>query len=150
MKLYNSGLGTSGTGNPSLENQEYENTISDIQKDLLTAELDANGVKYNKDDIVFIAKGLNGKTVWLETGNTKAGLQHILDAHEKDFNNKGIPTNEIPNLLLKALTKGKDTGKIQGRAPGRPIYEVDYNGNTIHVAITVASNGFIVGANPCD
>ena len=36
----------------------------------------------------------------------------------------------------------------QGRGTGRPIYEFVYNGEVRQVAITVGSNGFIVGANP--
>lgn len=149
MKTSNSGLGDIGT-EPTLENSVYENTVNEIQKELLISELDAKGIKYTKADIVFIVKDKKGRIVWLEKGNTKAGLQHILDAHEKDFSNKGISKNEIPYLLLKALSEGKDTGKIQGRFPGRPIYEVKFHGNVFSVAITVSSNGFIVGANPCN
>lgn len=148
MKTYNSGLGTSGTGTPSLENNVYESIVSDIQRDLLTSELEQNGIKFTKEDIVFIAKDKTGKTVFLEKGNTSAGLQHILDRHEKDFINKGLKREDIPKVIMKALTSGTNTGRVQGRSPGRPIYEVEYNGTVYDIAITVGSNGFIVGANP--
>ena len=36
----------------------------------------------------------------------------------------------------------------QGKGTGRPIYEVNYKGSTQRVAVTVGSNGYIVGANP--
>lgn len=148
MKTYNSGLGTVGSGSPSLENNVYESIVSEIQRDLLISELEQNGIKFTKEDIVFIAKDKTGKTVFLEKGNGSAGLQHILDRHEKDFLNKGLERNDIPKIIMKALTSGTKTGKTQGRAPGRPIYVVEYNGTVYNIAITVGSNGFIVGANP--
>lgn len=44
-------------------------------------------------------------------------------------------------------SKGHIVG-YQGKGTGRPIYEVDYNGTKRRVAVTVGSNGYIVGANP--
>lgn len=148
MKTYNSGLGTTGSGSCTLENNVYESIVSEIQRDLLISELEQNGIKFTKEDIVFIAKDKTGKTVFLEKGNGAAGLQHILDRHEKDFLNKGLERNDIPEIIMQALISGTKTGKTQGRPPGRPIYEVKYNGTVYNIAITVGSNGFIVGANP--
>ncbi|MDY3521489.1 hypothetical protein JSO54_02760 [Riemerella anatipestifer] len=36
----------------------------------------------------------------------------------------------------------------QGSGTGRPIYELIYKGTKQKVAITIGSNGFVVGANP--
>lgn len=36
----------------------------------------------------------------------------------------------------------------QGRGQGRPIYEFTYEGTTRRIAITIGSNGYVVGANP--
>ncbi|GGE06414.1 hypothetical protein GCM10011571_04430 [Marinithermofilum abyssi] len=55
---------------------------------------------------------------------------------------KGIKSNETPDLLMEALSKGEVVG-YQGRGTGRPIYGVVFNGRKQRVAITV-----IVGANP--
>ena len=76
-----------------------------------------------------------------------SGLLHILDAHESDFNNKGISTEDIADFVLTAVSKGKIIG-YQGKGTGRPIYQVEYYGKTYKVAVTVGSNGYIVGANP--
>jgi hypothetical protein len=53
----------------------------------------------------------------------------------------------VPGFIMDAVTQGKVVG-YQGRGTGRPIYELDYNGSTQRGAVTVGSNGFIVGANP--
>ena len=116
----------------------------------LISEVQANGDKINPDDVVGIAKDKSGKIIWLEKGSLNgkpSGLLHILDAHESDFNNKGISTEDIADFVLTAVSKGKIIG-YQGKGTGRPIYQVEYYGKTYKVAVTVGSNGYIVGANP--
>ena len=61
--------------------------------------------------------------------------------------NKGVPEDKIEELIMESLTNGKVIG-YQGRGTGRLIYEVVFEGKTYDTAITVGSNGFIVGANP--
>jgi hypothetical protein len=112
----------------------------------LLDELASSGVKYSPDDVLAVTKTGNGKLAWLETGNSKAGMQHILN-HADDFAKKGIQQDQILDLVMESLTNGKIVG-YQGRGTGRPIYEVMFNGNKHHTAITVGGNGFIVGANP--
>ena len=116
----------------------------------LIAEVQANGDKINPSDVIGIMKNKDGKIVWLEKGhlgNNPSGLAHILDAHESNFNDKGIKTCDIPDFILSAVSEGKIVG-YQGKGTGRPIYEIEYNGETQLVAVTVGSNGYIVGANP--
>ena len=113
----------------------------------LLDELANSGVKYNPDDVVAVTKTADGKLTWLENGSDTAGLNHIIKEHGTDFANKGISQEEIPNYITQALNEGKVVG-YQGRGTGRPIYEFSYIGTTQRVAITVGSNGFIVGANP--
>lgn len=48
---------------------------------------------------------------------------------------------------MSAVTAGKLVG-YQGSGTGCPIYEVVVNGQTQQIAVTVSSNGYIVGANP--
>ncbi|MDR1914445.1 MAG: hypothetical protein LBQ68_08210, partial [Clostridiales bacterium] len=60
------------------------------------------------------------------------------------FLQNGIPSNQIPKLLINTLSNGK----IVGYQRTRPIYEIVFNGETQRVAISVGTNGFIVGANP--
>ena len=48
---------------------------------------------------------------------------------------------------MTAVKHGSIVG-YQGRGFGRPIYEFKYEGITRRIAITIGSNGYIVGANP--
>lgn len=83
----------------------------------------------------------------METGNSSAGLEHITGRHADDFRNIDVSSDQIPDLVISALTRGEVVG-YQGSGNGRTIYEVNYGGKPVRVAITVGSNGFIVGANP--
>ena len=105
-------------------------------------QLKNSGVKYNSKDLIRLTKK-DGKFIWLETGNSKAGLEHIMK-HAEEFATKGIPKNKISDFIMYAIKNGKVIG-VQGT---RPIYEVTYNGTIYRVAISIGSNGFIVGANP--
>lgn len=51
------------------------------------------------------------------------------------------------DIILSAVAQGKIVG-YQGIKSDRPIYEVSYLGETYTIAITVGSNGYIVGVNP--
>ncbi len=112
----------------------------------LLDELASSGAKYSPENVLAVTKTADGKLVWLEIGNSKAGMQNILD-HADDLANKGIQQNQIQDLVMESLTNGKVVGH-QGRGTGRPIYEVTFEGKTYHNAVTVGDNGFIVGANP--
>ena len=114
------------------------------QQTKLVGELTANGIKFNPNNVVAITKTADGKIVWLETGNTKAGLNHIIERHGQEFLKKGISEPEIPNYLMTAVKNGQ----IVGMQRTRPIYEFTYNGTKHRVAIDIGNNGFIVGANP--
>ncbi|MCL1976205.1 MAG: hypothetical protein FWG61_08605 [Firmicutes bacterium] len=105
-------------------------------------ELAQSGVKYTPEDVIAITKTSEGMLVWLEKGGSNAGLEHIMN-HAGEFISKGIPTEKIPDFLIKAVSEGKVVG-MQGT---RPIYEVVYNGQLQRVAITIGENGYIVGAN---
>ncbi|MBQ3424530.1 MAG: hypothetical protein IJH38_04950 [Clostridia bacterium] len=100
--------------------------------------------------MIGITRDLNGEIVWLESGesgNGASGLKHILKEHESNFNEVGIPTDMIADFVLTAVSKGEIIG-YQGKGKSRPIYRLIYNGREYKVAITVGSNGYIVGANP--
>ena len=114
-----------------------------LKPDELLNELANSGVKYNLDEVVAITKTTDDKLVWLEKGNNRAGLEHIL-LHADQFLDKGIVKEEIPDFIIYTLKNGKriDTQNT------RPIYEVIYKGTKQRIAISVSDNGFIVGANP--
>ena len=116
----------------------------------LIDEVQSRGDKINPAEVIGITKDSSGKIVWLEKGRldrNPSGLAHIKDAHESHFNAKGIASSDIPDFVLTAVSKGHIIG-YQGKGTGRPIYEVDYQGKSYHVAVTVGNNGYIVGANP--
>lgn len=89
----------------------------------------------------------DGKIFFLEEGNADAGLQHILEEHSSQFAGQGIEADQIPDAIITALTEGKIVG-YQGRKKTRIIYEVNFNGKTLYISVTVSDNGYIVGANP--
>ena len=116
----------------------------------LISQLIARKENFTETEVVAITQDSSGKIIWLEKGHLgerASGLAHILDAHGKDFENQNISTEEIPQYIMTAVKYGVIVG-YQGRGTGRPIYEFTYDGTTRRVAITIGSNGYIVGANP--
>jgi hypothetical protein len=113
----------------------------------LLRELTATGVKFNAAEVVRIVRDPSGRIVFLERGTETAGLAHIVKEHALDFAQKGIVEAEIPTAVMKAVTKGDVIG-YQGRGFSRPIYRVEFGGQTVDIAITTGDNGFVVGANP--
>ncbi|MBC1549611.1 hypothetical protein HCJ28_06600 [Listeria sp. FSL L7-1434] len=88
-----------------------------------------------------IGKDSSGKLLWLEKGNDKAGLKHIVNGHAENFNAKGI--QDIPKFL-------HDTLKInpieQGIGPKGPFSVYSINGQKYTLAY--GNNGFIVSFYP--
>ncbi|MFI5896483.1 WXG100 family type VII secretion target [Actinoplanes sp. NPDC051513] len=113
----------------------------------LIDELERAGVKHNPDDILEIGRDASGRILFLEKGSSRAGMQHILERHAQDFTNVGVPEDKIGRLVFEAVTTGEVVG-TEGRRSPRILYEVVFEGRTYRLAVTVGSNGFIVGANP--
>jgi hypothetical protein len=120
--------------------------VSGEDRRALLDELARNGVKHDPDSVVRIARGDDGQIKFLERGDDKAGLSHV-ERHTAEFETLGISREEIPDFAMTAATKGRVIG-YQGKGTGRPIMEFDYHGETYHLATTVGSNGYVVGANP--
>lgn len=55
----------------------------------------------------------------------------------------------MPSFLQISMEKGKIKGK-QERLQNKPrlIYEANYNGGVVKLAISISDKGYIVGANP--
>lgn len=102
------------------------------------------GTKITPGSVVDIRRLPDGRTVWLEKDTDAAGLQHIYKRHEADFVNKGISRDDIPNVVMSALERGKVVG-INGSAN---VYRITHNGVEQNIAVGVGSNGFVVRANP--
>ena len=112
----------------------------------LIDELVGNGVKVTPTGLMRIQKLNDGQIVFLERGNSRSGLQHIVERHGAQFSKAGIPETKVADFLMDALKNGRIVG-YQGRSNTRPIYEVNYEGRVLRVAITTSSNGYVVGAN---
>ncbi|MFI6079465.1 hypothetical protein ACIBBB_00405 [Streptomyces sp. NPDC051217] len=110
------------------------------------AELEENGVRFSPEDLVRTARDRDGRVIFLEQGNERAGLTHVMQ-HAPEFEQQGIARDDIADFVVEAAAEGEIVG-YQGSGTGRPIYELTYQGRTQRVAVTVGSNGFIVGANP--
>ncbi|MBT2527746.1 hypothetical protein J7E91_20530 [Streptomyces sp. ISL-99] len=117
-----------------------------VDKELLD-EMKETGVKFDPEKVIRAERDADGKIVFLEEGNSRAGLKHIIEEHADDFERSGVAREDIPDLVMQAATKGKKVG-TQGKGDGRPIYEVEFKGQKRRVAVTVGNNGFVVGANP--
>lgn len=116
----------------------------------LISQLEAQGEKFEKESVVAITKNSSGDIIWLEKGHLgdrASGLAHIVDARGADFAKQKISEEEIPQYVMTAVKYGTIVG-YQGRGQGRPIYEFTYEGTTRRIAITIGSNGYVVGANP--
>jgi WXG100 family type VII secretion target len=142
-----SAFGFLGTADPEFGMSTGGTGASAASSEQLIQRVQQAGGKIDPDAVVRIDETADGNVVWLETGNGRAGLQHILDEHAQDFVNKGIAEADIPDVVMQAVREGNVVGS-QGAPPGRPIYETTYQGQTVRIAVTVGSNGFVVGANP--
>jgi hypothetical protein len=123
------------------------------EKARLIEELQASGTKVDPESVVRIGVDPNGRTVWLEQGGVNpktqrsSGLQHVMEEHGNQFVQHGVAAADVPELVQRAVTEGRYTGYSQGkRIPGRPIFEIEFGGQTHYVAVSVGNNGYIVGA----
>lgn len=124
----------------------------------LIAELEKNGVKFSKKNIIFITRDKTGKIIWLEKGNKSAGLEHILNGngkskgHASDFEKAfGIPKTKIPDFLKDVIEKGKIISNVKETVNGRTGYKcIYYYGGKHYVVYGIGTNGFIVTAFPID
>ncbi|MFJ5159786.1 hemagglutinin repeat-containing protein [Pantoea sp. NPDC088449] len=140
------------------ENQAALASLGTLGKDLvliaknsfttksLFKEMTNQGIKFTPENVVGVAKDNSGRIIFLEKGNSKAGLQHIVEGHGSQFAQIGVSEARIPDVVMKAVTDGKVVG-YQGTGTGRPIYETMINGKKYNIAVTVGNNGYIVGAN---
>ena len=118
--------------------------------DSLISELDDNKAKHNREDMRFIARDATGQVVWLEKGNEKAGLEHIIIRHEADFKNKlGVSKENIASTLHDIVRTGQvvsnKTKIVNGRESFERVYK--YQGS-YYILAGIGSNGFLVSAYP--
>jgi hypothetical protein len=125
-------------------------TAEQAARQILFREMTKAGVKFTPENILKVARGQNGKIVFLEKGTIEtskksSGLAHILDRHESQFLDIGISKEKIPEIVIAAATQGRRIG-TQGSTRG--IYEIVFNGEKKYISVEIGSNGYIVSANP--
>ena len=59
--------------------------------------------------------------------------------------NRGIAADEIPDLVIDAVTRGD---LVEITPNGARVLDVEFNGVVQRLQVTVSLNGFIVQANP--
>lgn len=132
-----------------------QGTKDNTAANLITG-LEKNGVKFTKENIVFITKDATGQTVWLEKGNAFIGLEHILNGdgrtqgHAADFERAfGVTGDAIPSYLEKIISNGAVVSNKLVKKGSREGYERTYYYEGNHYVITgIGTNGFIVSAYP--
>lgn len=115
--------------------------------DELIAELAQAGIKHTVADIICIDRTPDSRIVFLERGNDRSGLRHIIQEHGWQFAELGIVEDRIPAVIMIAVTQGKLIG-YQGKGTTRAVYCFMLDGREQMIAVTIGSNGYIVGANP--
>ncbi|MEM8532125.1 MAG: hypothetical protein AAGF95_14865 [Chloroflexota bacterium] len=110
----------------------------------LIDELRRRGIRHTPEAIVRIERMPNGGIAFLERGNARAGLQHILERHGSQFAQWGVGPNQIPSVIFRALREGV----VVGTRGAGTIYRVTINGTTRNILVVRGNNGFIVTAHP--
>ncbi len=118
------------------------------EKAILINELSKKGVRFTKENVLFVTKTSNEQIVWLEKGTKSAGLEHIISRHQRDFEQQQIQSHEIAEYIHEAVRNGRIVGYQGKQSSPRAIYEVFYKGKIRQIAIQIGNNGFIVSANP--
>ncbi len=111
----------------------------------LLAELQRLGIKHTPENLVRIARRRDGTIVFLETGDDRAGLQHILKNHAGEFDDRGFLVEQIPDWIMIAVVQGRVIG-IQGSS--RLVHQLETNETIHYISIEISNNGYIVSANP--
>lgn len=104
----------------------------------LMEELEKSNVKFTKDDVILVTKGYNGKLLWLEKGNERSGLIHIMKNHKNNFRDVSVPS------LIKELTRQKPYKHFE-KNNGKELSDVYvYKKNGKKYLLAYGSNGYIV------
>lgn len=90
---------------------------------------------------MWITKNADGTIVWLETGSSSAGFEHILLRHPvEQFSSFGVTSEEeLSQLILNTISDSIPVGTY---GSGGTVYQIGDS----YLNIVVGSNGYIVDA----
>ncbi len=165
MRSSNGGLAFGTSGNPQThimqetyaakvaENEARikELTSQSMIDESLIVELERNGVKFTRKDMLFVTRDKTGQIVWLEKGNAGAGMGHIKSrGHDEQIAKAfGIPKTEVEAYLRKVISQGSIVRNELKPIGNRMGYErVYYYEGEYCVIAGAGTNGFIVSAYP--
>lgn len=124
----------------------FKNTKGSLKPEHLLNDLRQSGVKFTEKEVIIITKTKKNELVWLEKGNKRKGLEHILLRHEKDLKRKfGLKKEDIPSFVKDVFTNGTEvSSKLKNGG-----YQKEYLYKGKHIVISgVGTNGFIVSIYP--
>src|SRR5574344_711423 len=125
---FNSALSTRG-GKANAVNTSYIASNDLLAKEILN-EMTDKGIIFTKDKIEFAARLENGNHIFLEKGNSKSGLVHILTVHGDDFSrafkNQNVNKSNLSSFLYDTITKGKLVSSIRRDTNGKEGYRSVY------------------------
>jgi len=166
MRSSDSGFahGTNGSPQGSFEAEEYSAKMAENEAALkklarapmidegLIEELEEKHMKFSREDMLFITRDSTGQIIWLESGNSSAGLEHIYKRHTNDFESKiSVRKEDIPEYLHRVVTYGSVVENKTVTRHGRKGYSRKYRYNGRDYILTgIGLNGFLVSAYPVD
>jgi hypothetical protein len=114
----------------------------------LVAEVVAAGNKIDPAQTLQIVRAPDGRIVWLERGDGRSGLSHLLRAERlAQFGDRGVAPEEVPTIAIRAVTEGTRLGPVRD---GGVAYEVPLGDRRVDVVVVEGSNGYLVTAYPLD
>ncbi len=143
------GVGTSPQG--SITQSDFDNKVKKLLKkdDMLKPLIDAK-VKFNADNVLFVTKDKSGQMIWLEKGDDRAGLKHILIRHADDFHDKhNVSKDKIASHLNNIISNGNiEYSRIIKRGNHNGIEKLYSYKGMYYLLTGTGTNGFIVSAYP--
>ncbi|MCK6641696.1 MAG: hypothetical protein L6Q81_16580 [Bacteroidia bacterium] len=124
-----------------------------INRNLIN-ELKSSGIKFSESDLRMICKDADGKIVFLESGNSNAGLQHIIERHwnpkelMKYFKNQDEMIQKIHSTVQNDQYISKQTVTRNGRTGLEYTYGINVDGGVKTFKLAVGSNGYVVTFYP--
>lgn len=139
----------SGAGGPSKREGKLRlKSYDPWEHDPLYKELAKSGKKFNKKDVKFVVKDKSGQLIWLEKGNSKSGLEHIVQRHEQDFKKlHGVSRDNIAPHVKNIISQGdieySKTVFRNNRSGFEKLYS--YKGE-YHLLAGIGNNGYLVSS----
>lgn len=148
---FNSALATRGGKANSINALDIKSN-SPLANDILN-DMKNSGIKFTKSKIEFAAKLENGNHIFLEKGDEKSGLTHIINRHGDDFSRAfsdlNVNKSNLSSFLYDTITKGKLVSSVRRDSGGKEGYRnVYYYKGKRTVVYSIAGNGYIVQSRP--